>query len=516
MPGSIGAIHVRGADGEMIPLSTVLRIGEKTGAGMLQRFNLYRTAEISGGAAPGFSSGQALDAMEKLATAKLPPGFGFEWTGLAYQEKAAGGAQALIFGLALVFVFLVLAALYESWAIPFGVLLGLPIGVFGAFLGTLPAWARQRGVCPDRTRHAFGPGSQERDSHRGVRAHEARYRKTADPRGCAGRSPSAVPANSDDFICIHSRSGSADDRERRGISGAPFARDRGVQWHVGGDGARGAIRTGSVHRGGTGRGAIARIARTLRNSGRRGGAAVTRLAASAICVVLLLGGCTGPHYRRPEVPVPPTYRGQAVTAGDSTADNLGELQWEDLIHDEQLSKLIREALANNFDAQIAAARVLEARAQFPVSRSALLPSVDAHGAYNNLRAAADGSSHLPAGVSAYSDYSNLSAGTSWELDLWGRVRNSNAAARASLLASEEERRVVRQTVVSDVAAGYFLLLDLDREREITRRTLKLREDSLELVKLRVGARLFLRDGSSSGRSAGERRPCCAHESGTGE
>ena len=138
-PASIGAIHVRGGSGEMIPLSTVLRTGERTGAGILQRYNLYRTAEISGAAAPGFSSGQALDAMEKLAREKLPAGFGFEWTGLAFQERSAGGTQALIFGLALVFVFLVLAALYESWAVPFGVLLGLPIGVFGAFLGT---WLR--------------------------------------------------------------------------------------------------------------------------------------------------------------------------------------------------------------------------------------------------------------------------------------------------------------------------------------------------------------------------------------
>jgi HAE1 family hydrophobic/amphiphilic exporter-1/multidrug efflux pump len=128
---------VRGAGEEMIPLASVLRTGRKTGAGMLQRFNLYRTAEISGGPAPGVSSGQALDAMEKLAREKLPQGFGFEWTGLSFQERAAGGTQTLIFSLALVFVFLVLAALYESWAIPFGVLLGLPVGVFGAFLGTL-------------------------------------------------------------------------------------------------------------------------------------------------------------------------------------------------------------------------------------------------------------------------------------------------------------------------------------------------------------------------------------------
>jgi hydrophobe/amphiphile efflux-1 (HAE1) family protein len=136
-PASIEAIHVRGAGDEMIPLSTVLRTGRKTGPGIIQRFNLYRTAEISGGPAPGISSGQALNAMERLAKEKLPEGFGFEWTGLAFQERAASGTQGLVFGLALVFVFLVLAALHESWAIPFGVLLGLPVGVFGAFLGTL-------------------------------------------------------------------------------------------------------------------------------------------------------------------------------------------------------------------------------------------------------------------------------------------------------------------------------------------------------------------------------------------
>jgi hydrophobe/amphiphile efflux-1 (HAE1) family protein len=134
---NIGDIYVRGVQQEMIPLSTVLAVQRKTGAGMLQRYNMYRTAEISGGAAPGYSSGQALEAMEQLAREKLPQGFGFEWTGLSYQEKAAGGTQSMVFCLAITFVFLVLAALYESWTIPFGVLLGLPLGVFGAFLGAL-------------------------------------------------------------------------------------------------------------------------------------------------------------------------------------------------------------------------------------------------------------------------------------------------------------------------------------------------------------------------------------------
>jgi HAE1 family hydrophobic/amphiphilic exporter-1/multidrug efflux pump len=136
---SIGAIWVRGEGEEMVPLSTLLRARRTTGPAILQRYNLYRTAEITGSAAPGISSGQALEAMERLAREKLPQGFAFEWSGLSLQEKEAGGAQAQIFALALVFVFLVLAALYESWTIPFGVLLGLPIGVCGAMAG---AWMR--------------------------------------------------------------------------------------------------------------------------------------------------------------------------------------------------------------------------------------------------------------------------------------------------------------------------------------------------------------------------------------
>jgi len=132
-PRNIQNIYVRTQTGSMVPLSTLATVKASVGPDMLQRYNLLRAAEVSGAAAPGYSSGQALQAMEEVAQATLPQGFGYEWTGTAFQEKAASGAQALIFGLALVLVFLCLAAQYESWGIPFGVLLGIPIGIAGAF-----------------------------------------------------------------------------------------------------------------------------------------------------------------------------------------------------------------------------------------------------------------------------------------------------------------------------------------------------------------------------------------------
>jgi HAE1 family hydrophobic/amphiphilic exporter-1/multidrug efflux pump len=133
-PNNIGEIYVRGGNKEMLPLNTVLRVKATTGPDVIQRYNMFRSAEISGAPNTGFSSGQALAGMEKLAKEILPHGYGYEWTGTAFQEKEAGSTQALIFLLAILFVFLFLVAQYESWSIPFSVLLSIPTGIFGAFL----------------------------------------------------------------------------------------------------------------------------------------------------------------------------------------------------------------------------------------------------------------------------------------------------------------------------------------------------------------------------------------------
>ncbi|MCA9792760.1 MAG: multidrug efflux RND transporter permease subunit, partial [Candidatus Eremiobacteraeota bacterium] len=138
-PDDIGNLYVRGRDDQMIPLSTLTHARMTTAPDLLQRYNLYRTAEIYGSARPGLSSAEGLAAMEELAQKHLPAGYGFEWTGTAYQEKISSGQQTQILLLALVFVFLFLAALYESWAVPLSILIGLPLGILGAYLGLLAA-----------------------------------------------------------------------------------------------------------------------------------------------------------------------------------------------------------------------------------------------------------------------------------------------------------------------------------------------------------------------------------------
>lgn len=139
-PDRIGQFYVRNNDSDMVPLSALETTGPSRGPQYTNRFNVYRAVQVTGGAAPGYSSGQALDALEAVARETLPREISYDWSDLSYQEKKAAGAAGPIFGLSLLFVFLVLAALYESWTLPFSVLLSVPIAILGAFLGL---WLRK-------------------------------------------------------------------------------------------------------------------------------------------------------------------------------------------------------------------------------------------------------------------------------------------------------------------------------------------------------------------------------------
>ena len=133
-PSNIDRFYVRSNGGDMVPLGTLATIRQSTGPEVVFHYNRFRAVQMLGSPAPGVSTGQALDVMEKTATQVLPSAYGYEWTGTSYQQKIAEGHEGVIFGFATVLVFLCLAALYESWSIPFAVLLSLPLGLFGALL----------------------------------------------------------------------------------------------------------------------------------------------------------------------------------------------------------------------------------------------------------------------------------------------------------------------------------------------------------------------------------------------
>lgn len=132
---NIGLYFVRGSDGDMIPLTSLGTTDYTTGPGSIKRFNMFNTSIIRGTAANGASSGQVMEILEQIVREKLPSNIGVEWSGLSYQEKQAGGQTGAIIALVFLFVFLFLAALYESWSIPIAVLISLPVAVLGAYAG---------------------------------------------------------------------------------------------------------------------------------------------------------------------------------------------------------------------------------------------------------------------------------------------------------------------------------------------------------------------------------------------
>ena len=137
--GDVRRIDVRNERGEMVPLSTLVSVRDTAGPQTIFRYNMFPSATVTGQPRPGYSSGQAIAAMEQLAAGTLPPSMAYQWSGITFQQIQAGNQAPYIFGLALVFVFLFLAAQYESWSIPLAVIFSVPLAVLGAIAGT---WVR--------------------------------------------------------------------------------------------------------------------------------------------------------------------------------------------------------------------------------------------------------------------------------------------------------------------------------------------------------------------------------------
>src|SRR5262249_5982275 len=128
-PRVIGELEVRNAKNQMVPVASLAQVEPTRGPPLVSRYNLFPTASITGSSAPGYSSGQALKTMQEVAHDALPDSMGFEWTAVAYQEQSVGGQALWVFAMAVLLVYLVLAAQYESWFLPLAVILVVPLGI---------------------------------------------------------------------------------------------------------------------------------------------------------------------------------------------------------------------------------------------------------------------------------------------------------------------------------------------------------------------------------------------------
>ena len=192
----------------------------------------------------------------------------------------------------------------------------------------------------------------------------------------------------------------------------------------------------------------------------------------------LLAGCmVGPNYHRPVVQPPTAFRDLSENPqAQAQAASYADLPWWQVFQDPQLQELIRTALKQNYDLQLATERINAARAQVAITRSNLFPQVQGNGNFNG------GKEH---NFQTTSNFLTLTADAAFQLDFFGKLRRATEASRAQLLATEDARQTVILTLVSDVASDYFVLLQLDLQLQITNETVKTQEDSVKLTNLRV-------------------------------
>ena len=203
----------------------------------------------------------------------------------------------------------------------------------------------------------------------------------------------------------------------------------------------------------------------------------------ALLCVSLSGCRVGPNYKRPAVIAPPIYRGadgdQAAASGASPTISLGDQKWWDVFSDPVLQDLLHKGIERNFDARVAAERVVQAQAQLGITRSDQFPQLNGTAAFTSERYAKNGIGNANPQLI---NLGSLGLSASWNLDFWGKYRRATEQARAQLLSQEWARRATLSTVVMDIATGYFQLRTLDLELEISKKTLTDRQESLKLIK----------------------------------
>ena len=469
--GNLGLFFVRSSSGAMIPVTALGTTEYTTGPGTIKRFNMYYSATINGEPAHGTSSGQAMSILEDIVDEHLPDNIGIEWSGLSYQEKKEGGQTGLVLGLALLFVFLFLAAQYESWSIPVAVILSLPIAIFGAYLGVwvlgmesniyfqiglvmlVGLVAKNAILIVEFAKEEVEKGKPLEEA--AITAAHLRFRP--------------IVMTSLAFILgmlplVFATGPGSESRQNIGTGvffGMLVAITAGIVF----------VPFFFVW--------IYKMKRKLASRKRRK-MNLPGTGAAVIALVLMTGvsvsSCSPAKYcAEPELDLPDRY---TVSSGVDSA-TVADMEWWKVYADTTLQKLISDALEYNKDMLIAAERVRELEYRYRIQRSDLWPAISAE-------AYADNEYNNYGGDDSEPDDPELGPklSLSWEIDLWGHLRWASREKLAEYLSGVEARRALKMTLVADVARAYFELLALDNELNIVRRTLNTRQAAVNKAKLR--------------------------------
>jgi len=480
----ITRLKTRNDRGEMVPLGSVVKVVESHGPDRVMRYNGYPAAEINGAPAPGYSSGQAEAAMAKLAAENLPRGMTYEWTELTYQRILAGNAAVYVGPLCILLVFLVLAALYESFRLPLAIILIVPMCLLFAITGV---WLKgsdnniftQIGLivlvglaCKNAilivefAKRKQDEGMSPFDA--AIEACRLRLRPIL---------MTSIAFIAGVFPLVVASGAGAEMRQAMGV--AVFSGMIGVTLF-------GLFLTPVFY--------VTLMKLGLRKPAPQPkgvlpgtGAAVT----GSVTIVLLFAIVpaqaswltVGPDYQPPTNSVPASYK--AVDLGSwkegQPLDNVPKGSWWEIFGDPNLNGLETQAVLSNQQLKAAVARVDQARAAARIARSQLLPKLSLDPNFTRQ-------GYSP---NANPNFGHITANTfstpldlSYEVDLWGRVRRSFQGAHAGAQASLADYYNVLLTLQSDVAQNYFALRSLDAEIATVNGTVDLRKEQVKLVRSR--------------------------------
>lgn len=473
-PEDVLNLYVKTEEGEMVPYSSFMTMERVYGPEQITRYNMFTSAMITGQAAPGFSSGQAIEAVERIS-AELPQGYAIEWSGMTREQKISGNQAAYIFLLCLVFVYLLLAAQYESFLLPLPVLLCLPAGLFGAFL-FLKVFGLENNIYAQVSLvmliGLLGKNAILIVEYANLKRKQGMDVLTASIEGAVAR--------------------------LRPILMTSFAFAAGLipLMLANGAGAIGNRTIGSAAVGGMVIGTIIGvivIPGLVVLFSKREKKKKIKQGAVAVAVLLFITSCSVPKATVRE-DISPTLTGQADQVMNDSS-SVGSLAWRDVFTDAQLISLIDSALINNLDVRQAIHRIEMAQANFKFRKSALYPSLDA-AVEGGLRKYGH---YTESGIGNYdSNFSEnlnddekipepfipdyfVGVRSSWELDLWGKLRNRREAAFLNLMSESELKRLIETELISSIASAYYELMSLDEKIQVYDENIKLHERALEII-----------------------------------
>ncbi|HTR30845.1 MAG TPA: efflux RND transporter permease subunit [Puia sp.] len=479
---SLDGIFVKSRTGLMVPVNQLITLKRVYGPETVSRNNLYNAVTINGVPKPGYSTGDAIRAIEETTAKVLPRGYAIEWTGMTREEKAAGSQIIFIFVLSLVFVYFLLSAQYESYILPFAIVLSIPVGVFGVF-----SFLKLFGVDNNiyvQVSLIMLVGLLAKNAILIVEYAVQRRRAGMDLMAAALEAAQLRlrPILMTSFAFI------AGLLPLMRAEGASALGNRSI-----GTGAVGGMLTGVIL-GVFVVPVLFVIFQYLqeRFANRRTTAVRVQPALTIITLLIFtagLGSCkVSKDMAPPASPLPSQFR-SAMPASD-TSGGIANLRWKTFITDPDLQQLIDSAIIHNYDMEVALENIKSAQLVLGQSKLGYWPDLTLTVTADLTRPSDNSLNGISASSFLHSkwlnDY-NTTVALSWEADIWGKIRNQKAKALAEYLQTAEARKALQTNIVEGVAQGYYNLLMLDAQLDIARANLALNDSTLRIIRLQFNS-----------------------------